>query len=213
MTNYFLMMLQHLHEHEEVLLYSNLFHVPASHQTEVMCYLHDLYAQEALGFPHQVPAFDQDAALWGAHLLYSACQLLLYRENKGAELSKILPVYGGAHTASAMLSVDLSLRFLPDVIAQAQAIDPDDPLIEVLAAHLKVWHFSGVNYELAIDKLAYNVITSNACLKQLYIDRIIKFKKMKLATHQLFVSGVKASLGWYAEALWRDFAIENSNKS
>ena len=209
MTNYFLKMLQHLHQHEEVLLYSNILNITNEEQQEVTDYLETKYKEESLEFPYQTPSFDQEAAIWAANILYSASHLLLHRENRVEDLNKILPPFFIRVTPSAMLSADLSLRFLPDLIKQTEVIDPEDMLIDILERHLTTWHYSGINYDLPINELDLKFIKTDNCLYQLYINRIIEFKKQKLAQHNVFYTGVKTSLGLYAADFWKEFTLAN----
>lgn len=202
-------MLQHLHQEEEVLIYSNKLHISTAQELEVVSYLKQFYETESLNYPHQAPQFDANAAIWAAQTVYLACQLILLRENKGSDLGIILPPYQQSYSASAILSADLTLRFLPDIISQASVIDPTDPLIAVLESHLMAWHYSGVNYTLKTDNLAFATINSNNCLKQLYVDRIIEYKKNELAQLPIFQPAVKASLGWFASTLWGDFELKH----
>jgi len=208
MTNYFLKMIQHLHQEEEVLLYANILEFSIQDQHEVVAYLREVYAAASLDYPYQAPEFDENAALWAAHTLYMSNQLLLYRENAEADLGKILPYYTEAITPSAILSADLTLRFLPDVISELSVIDPDDALIPILESHLLVWHYSGVHYKLDIGKMAFATISKNPCLKQLYCDRIIQYKHRALAQHPLFHQTIKANLGIHAATFWKDFELE-----
>lgn len=190
-------------------MYSNKLQISTAQELEVVAYLKQFYETESFNYPHQPPLFDANAALWAAHTVYLACQLILFRENKGSELGQILPPYHQEYSAAAMLSADLTLRFLPDIITQASLIDPTDQLVGVLEAHLMAWHYSGVNYPLKVENLAFSSINSNACLKQLYVDRIIEHKKNNLAQLPAFKTAVKASLGWFAPSLWGDIELED----
>ena len=202
-------MLLHLHQHEEVLLYSNILDISVDEQQAVIQYLGQYYEQETLDYPHTAPHFDGDAALWAAHTLYMANQLLLFRENKREDLAKILPPYTYELTPSAILSADLTLRFLPDVIKQLAEIDPEDVLIPILEGHLCAWHYSRINYELEMN-LAFANIQKNDCLMQLYTNRIIRYKRKDLAFQEIFYPQVKASLGMHAGHFWKDFELEDT---
>lgn len=204
-ANYFCQTLQHLRAYEEVLLFANLLQFSEEEQGEAIGFLAKEYAEEALHYPYEAPAFDGAAALWAARTVYMAAQLLLYRENKVAELEALLPAYPHTIGPSAVLSADLTLRFLPDILLQLKAIDPEDALIDVLEAHLKAWHYSGVCYPLPADKLDVTFLTGSPCLFQLYVDRIIFYKNRLLARHPVLESGVKAALGMYAATFWSDF--------
>ena len=173
------------------------------------------YENESLNYCFAVPKFEATAALWAAKTIYTATQLMLYRENKDSDIQVLLPAYDSEITPSVLLSADLVLRFLPDVISNLKAIDPEDKLIEILENHLLTFFYSGVNYSLPINELKIFSIPASPCLYQLYIDRIIEYKKIELAKHPLLVNGVKSSLGMYAGVYWKEFqqsvTIENGS--
>lgn len=209
-ANYFLQTVQHLRQYEEVLLFANLLRVSEEDQKEAVRYLASEYKEEAVNYPYRPPPFDEAAALWAAKTVYVAAQLLLYRENKEADLPPLLPAYEGTVTASAVLSADLLLRFLPDVLLQLKAIDPDDALIAVLERHLRTWHYSGVRYAMPVDALDFSLLQSSPPLRQLYVDRVIQYKNSPLAKHDAIRQGVKASLGLYASPFWNEFKTKEA---
>lgn len=211
MQNYFLQTIEHLRHYEEVLLYGNLLTVPEDHEKEVANYLAREYEQESLHYPFTAPAFDPAAALWAAKTLYIATQLLLYRENKEADLEDLLTAYTATLTPSAILSADLLLRFLPDVINHLKAIDPEDKLVEMLESHLHTWHYSGVGYALQTEMLDFTTIIANTCLLQLYTDRVLEKKERQLAIHPALVKHIQASLGLHAQVYWSDFQLQLEN--
>ncbi|MBE7173549.1 MAG: hypothetical protein INR73_23455 [Williamsia sp.] len=203
--NYFLHTIQHLRQQEEVLLFNNLLEVTVQQREEAAQYLAEAYQHESINYPFQVPVFDQAAALWAAQTVYTASQLVLYRKHGITELAQLLPAYSKAPGAAAMLSADLLLRFLPSLINQLKVYDPEDGLVEVLENHLKAWHYSGVNYSLPVHELSFDVVVSHPCLYQLYIDRVIEYRRLPLAEHPQLISGVRASLGMFAAVYWNEF--------
>ena len=148
----------HLRQAEEIILYDRLLVFTPEDDELVKDLLKIEYETESPGYPFAAPAFDAAAALWGAKTIYTACQLVLYRENKTAELPELLPPYKGDINASAMVSVDLCLRFLPEVISSARNIDPEDSLVEIIENLLTQWHYSGIGHPLK------NKITGLPCL-------------------------------------------------
>lgn len=186
------------------MLFASQLHFSEEEQLDAVRYLAKEYEEEALNYPFKVPPFDEEAALWAAKIVYTASQLLLYRENKAHELTALLPAYFHPINASAILSADLTLRFLPDILLQLKAIDPEDPLIALLEGHLKTWHYSGICYPLAVEELDFTLLASSACLQQLYTDRIIFYKNQRLALHPEINSGVKATVGIYGPRFWRE---------
>ncbi|MEM9824038.1 MAG: hypothetical protein AAF985_23335 [Bacteroidota bacterium] len=203
-------MIQQLREDEEVMLYALLLNISNKSAWEVAEYLAQAYQEESLNYPHQAPPFEIKAALWGASTVYIAAQLMLYRENKVAEVNSFLPPFDQAITPGAVLSVDLCLRFLPDIVRELKNIDQEDLLIPLLEDYLKTWHFSGVNYRLADETLDFTVIQSNQCVHQLYADRIVTYKALPRAKHPAIQHLIKANMGNFGTHLWSQFnRIEN----
>jgi hypothetical protein len=213
MQNYFLQTIEHLRHYEEVLLYGSLLQIPEEQEKEVATYLAREYGQESLHYPFTAPAFDPAAAAWAAKTVYIATQLLLYRENKEADLQALLPGYPAALTPGAVLSADLVLRFLPHAIHHLKAIDPEDGLVDVLETHLTSWHYSGIGYTLPHERLDFSVITAHPCLLQLYTDRVIEKKEQQLALHPALVQHIQASMGLHTQVYWSNFQpqLENGN--
>jgi hypothetical protein len=205
MNNYFLMMLTAIREREEVILYDNIFQTSEQEQHQVIDYLNQVYHQESLEYPHQIPPFDAHAGLWAANTLYVSAQLLLYRKNSNNDLSVLLPHFMYPKTPSAVLSADLSLRFLPDVITHLDRINPEDELIPILENHLYSWHYSGINYPLLVEKLDFTIEQSDRCLQQLYANRIIEYQRKPLAETIAFSEIVGASLGDYRKSFWVNY--------
>lgn len=198
-------MLTAIREREEIILYDNIFQVSEPEQHQVIDYLSQVYHQESLEYPYQVPTFDIHAGLWAANTLYVAAQLLLYRKNSNADLLTLLPNFIYPKTPSAVLSADLSLRFLPDIITQLDKINPEDELIPIVEKHLYSWHYSGISYPLSVDKLDFTVEESNRCLQQLYANRIIEYQRKPLAETTAFSEIVGASLGDYRKNFWGNY--------
>lgn len=205
--NYGLQMIEKLRQEEEILLYDNILTISEQDSLALKAFLQAEYAQESLEYPYKVPIFDADAAVWAAKTIYIAAQLLLYRENKEKDLAALLPTFSGEYTPSAILSVDLSMRFLPDILQQLKLIDSEDALIPLLEKLLYDWHYSAVNYPLEIEKIAFDTFPKQDCLQQLYANRIIAHKNLHLAKHPLFHSWIQANLGMYANDFWKELRI------
>jgi hypothetical protein len=207
-TNLFLKMIKHLRREEEVVLFGNVISINRQEGNQAADFLISEFQAESLEYPHTPPSFNTDAALWAAKTVYRAAQLMLYRENKIVEVEDLLPSYDAAIDPSAILSADLYLRFIPDIISHLKLIDPEDPLIKILEQQLIIWHYSGVGYPLNIDELNINNAYSQSCLLQLYANRIIANRRLPLATHPFFINAVSASLGMFASEIWKDFKPE-----
>jgi len=201
---YFLDTINHLRKFEEVILYNQILNIPSEEDILVIKCLEYEYNNECLEYPYLAPPFDAEASLWGAKIVYMASQLLLYRKNRETEIQVLLPEYLYNPSISSILSADLTLRFLPDIIENMQVIDPDDKAIEILINILQKWHYSGIGSTLNIKKLNFETIFSDNCTKQLYINRIIAFKAKHLAELPNIKTLINESTGNYTSCFWKD---------
>ena len=206
--NALLLMLKTLREKEEVILYNNLLEIPQQHIQEALEFLANEYDKETLDYPWQAPPFDSSAAQWSMNIIYFATQLILYREHKNKDLDRLFFPFQNKIAAKSVLSADICLRFIPQIIDQLDLIDTEDPLKKILQDILHIWHYSGLEYtSLDSENLDFSVITSNPCLLQLYIDRVIKFKNKSVACHSTIIHHIKSSLGLYHQDFWKDLEI------
>lgn len=212
LTKPFLSFVRQLRLNEDVLLYCYALQATAEDEQAVADFLKDEFEKEALDFPDGSPALDRDAALWSAKTIYLCAQFILYREHTPGDLGFLLPAYTGEMNASAIVSADLCLRFLPPMIQQLKLMDMEDPLIAVIENHLYQWHYSGVSYMLDKDKLDFTVVTSDSSLFALYCNRITYYQNLSLATHPVFASSIRGSMGMYGALLWKEFT-ENDKSS
>lgn len=206
--NVFSSFLKNLRRNEEVILFQKIFKIAEKDRTTALNFLQTDYKSEGLNFPHTAPEFDTKAAFWAAKTIYIAAQLILYREHQPEDLKTLIPDFGKEITPSAILSADLCLRFLPDMISQLKMIDSEDELIPILEKILSNFHYSGINFQLEIDSLDFKKVKNNACLLQLYVNRIIESKNIHLANHPAFREAVAASLSIYKNEFWAELKFE-----
>ncbi len=206
----FLDLIKNLRQREDLTLSQFMLEFPKHEAEAVIEFLRNEFSREALNHPFEVPEFDPNASLWAANTVYVAAQLILYREHKETELGLLLRPYEGERNASAFLSSDLTLRFLPDMINTLKMVDTEDALIPLLESTLQVWHFSWVDFPLDPGILDFSVVENNRCLHQLYCDRIIENKRITFATHPVFKDSIRAQLGLYGNDLWKEFVIATS---
>ncbi|BAV07993.1 hypothetical protein SAMN05421788_103336 [Filimonas lacunae] len=204
LNNFFLDTIYHLRNHEEILLHTS-YTPPLEEDKELLTHFLEMeYGNECLEYPGTAPVFDGAAALWGAQVVYTASLLLLDRKHHVEEIPTLLPSYTGPVTEGAMLSADLCLRFLPQIIKQLQAIDAEDVLIPLLEQVLTRWHYSGIGLELGIENELLEIALRHNCLRQLYVNRIIQYQYKPLATHPLWQPWVMAAMGNYTTYFWKD---------
>lgn len=201
-ANQFLDVIDHLRSGEEVLIHVGSYHQGEAFDEDVILYLEREYDNERKNYPADPPAFEAAAALWAARIVYTASHLLLDRSALPEDIPALLPGFSADITASAFVSADLCLRFLPAITTQAKNIDPDDSLIKLLEDILQSWHYSAIGYFTEIGNLDFEMITSDRCLAQLYTDRIIERKAEVFVSHGLLADRIKGSLGAYQDQFW-----------
>jgi hypothetical protein len=201
--NYFFHSISHLREQEEMLIYDRFTSPTAKEVDAVAELLREEYATEALNFPGLAPSFESGAAVWAAKVVFNASQLLLSREKDVQDIVELLAPYSGEMTPAAILSADLCLRCLPDIITKAREINPDDPLIGSLEDLLLVWHYSGIGYFRG-DLSDLSAILGDDCLRLLYIDRIIERRVTDLAHLRQFQPGILAAMGDHGTFFWKE---------
>ncbi|MES2775512.1 MAG: hypothetical protein V4722_15155 [Bacteroidota bacterium] len=194
-----------LRSNGEITLFERLLTFEKADEDLVVDFLQLEYEAEAQNYPYTAPVYDGAAALWGAKTTYNICQLILCREHKVAELPGILPAFTGPITAGTILSADLCLRLLPQVLADTRHIDPEDSLVELAENILQQWHYSGIGYSLPVEKMEWEPVLSDNCLFQLYADRVIEKKDQQRATQPMLNQKIRAAMGIYAPHFWKTF--------
>lgn len=196
-------MITRLYQQGEIVLYNNVLNIPADEALVTGDFLREVYDWEKQNYPFTAPEFDWTAALWSAKIVYFSAQLLLYRENAIDEVETLLLPYTENPNASNILSVDICLRFLPDILNKLKAVDSEDEIIPILEKFLVQWHYSAFNFTTEETNLNFDPIISDDCLRQLYCDRIIAHKDFKRARHEAIRPFVVGSLGDYEAIFWK----------
>jgi len=198
----FLDTIYHLRTIEQVILYNKLIVVSKTEETDTALFLESEYENEILEYPGTAPQFNPTAALWAAKTVYFAVQLLLYREHKISDLGDFLPEYNEKTDAAVLLSADLCLRFLPQIIEEMKRLDADDFAIPILENHLIQFHYSAIGFEIDIEKINMDIVSSDVCLQQLYLDRIVERKAIKFAETDFIKKQLEIGFGDYKKIFW-----------
>lgn len=162
------------------------------------------HAAEALHLAYQAPAFEPEAAGWAATLLYRSAQLTFLRDYDEAAVAEHLAGWPGVATPEASYSADLTLRYLPALLAQARHLAPADALVSRLQALAQQWPLSFVGGAPAPAE-APAAVLAHPALRTLYLDRIIEHRDRARAAQPGVAEGIRAALGEYATHLWPDF--------
>jgi len=209
MEHYFYDTISHLRLTQEMILYDKILTINSEDERLVKDFLLVEYESENINYPFESPEFNPDAALWAAKIVYISCQIIFYREHSESDLSSILPAYVAEITPGAILSADLCLRFLPQILNEAKQIDPDDLLCDLLHEILKKWHYSAIGTEIDDVVFDFSPIFSNLCLEQMYLNRVIEKKDIKRAELDSINRRIKSVLGNHATFFWPEL-IKNT---
>jgi hypothetical protein len=147
--------------------------VPADELRAAENTLVELEAVYRLDLPGEAPPLAIDAARWAAVSLFYACQFAAFR-NAGEEM--IAAALGSpvpaAEAASQHYSVDLTFRFLPDLLRLARSDAEGDPLLVYLRQWAVAWPLSSVGLPEAAPS-SLEPIVNHPCLFGIYCDRIL----------------------------------------
>jgi hypothetical protein len=200
----FLDTIYHLRTEERIILYDKLIEIPKNDEADAILFLESEYEKEALHYPYTVPQFDAKAALWAAKTVYFGAQLFLHREHKIEELKTILPKYEGTRNASAILSADICLRFLPQINEELKIVDADDPVVGIFSNYLQQFHYSAIGFDVKCDEINTAIIFSDDCLQQLYLDRVVERKDILLAGVPEIKAALLNGFGDYQKVFWKE---------
>lgn len=165
------------------------------------------YEQQKQELTGTVPAFDAAAAIWAAGFLYRAVQLVMLRDLGEEEVNSLLTPYDGVISAEAILSVDLSFRYLPNLLGLAKGLAPEDVLVKRLHEAAVQWPFSSVGMQVEAE-LNIEAIMSNVCARRSYIDRIITARDIKRCKNPQVKEYIQEALGDYGHVLWPGYKPE-----
>lgn len=205
LSNPFYRMIERLLGANELVLFGRINNISEKQSESVLGLLRGYYDKEAKAYPFVAPIFNKEAALWSSKVLFHAAQLLMYREHEADSIHQLIPSFSKPKSAATILTADVSLRFIPNILKQLEVIDIEDSMIPILEALLKEWHYSGLLSDVEIIAPTFNEAFDDKCLMQMYTDRVIDRKKLIIAKNEYVFPWVSASLGDYAEIYWKEF--------
>lgn len=175
-TSYFFDSIQLLRTEGDIILHSKFVQWSEDEEEYVVEFLSNEYKKERIHYPDGLPDFDKSAALWGAKITFISAQLLMLREVEGLDFNKVLPHFEEEMSISAILSADLCLKFLPEIIEKASDIDPYDELIEWLDEILINWPYSGIGRRNVDDRdgIKHLDLLKDHLMILVYSDRVVK---------------------------------------
>lgn len=149
--------------------------------------------------PRNPPPCDRAAIEKTIELIYRAAQLAVFRELGPEEVAKLEPQIPLSNdSAAAIYSVDLVLRFLPDLTRIVRGMNPEDPLLAILKGWGAQWPLSSVGIpDIAVASI--EPILSDACLSQMYIDRVIEAGAVDRLSDPRVSEMVRGAIGAFPE--------------
>ena len=177
----------------------HLRHPSADDLLETKSILKELELSYRANLPGDPPTVSDNALLWGAVTTFHASSFLAYRDASEEVIRQALSVpCPEAFSPSVCYSVDLTFRFLPDLVRLARAASPNDPLVEVLTALARQWPLSSVGIADVVP-IDLTPFLDDDCLLQLYTDRIIATKDRSRLNEPRIHDKVRASIGLHSE--------------
>lgn len=201
-----------LRKDECITIFTDLYEISKKEEQEAADYFESEFEKERLEFLSDQISCDRETAVWAAKILYHSAQLYLIRRDTAKNLDKLIPPFKGKRNTAAVLSADLSLRFLPQTISALQAADPEDPLIGMLENILLQFHYSGIGFDLDLEKVSWEEELKDTTYRKLYLERIVEKKAYRLAEIPYINQLLMAEFGLYKDIFWRELKIiENGN--
>lgn len=190
-----------------ITIFTNLQEISQQEEKDAADYFETEFEKERLDFLSDQISFDRESAVWASKILYYSAQLHLIRENTEKDLHMLIPSFTGNRTISTLLSADLSLRFLPQVISALQNTDPEDPLIGILENILKQFHYSAVGLDLHLSGMSWEEELKDRTYRKLYLERIVERKAYSLAEIPYINQLLIAEFGLYKDVFWKELKI------
>jgi len=170
------------------------------------------YKKDILDIPSTAPAFHAEAAFWGAQYIYRAVQMIVLRELGDEEVKKHLANCPFEKSPEVIYSIDLTMRYLTDLLNIAKGLAPDDILVKKLKQAAVEFPFSSVGLKVEGD-LDEKIILSHPALKYAYADRIINKKDKNRIKNNNVLEIVKELLGDHTSTFWKEIELKNENNS
>lgn len=198
-----------LRQEECITIFTDLQEISSKEEKDAAHYLETEFENERLEFLSDTVSYHKEAAVWAAKVLYHSAQLYLVRENTAKDLNRFIHAFKGKKEVSALLSADLSLRFLPQVILALKNADPEDPLIGLLENILTDFHYSAVGYDIELGHVDWEKELSDSTYRKLYLERIFERKAYALAEIPFINQLLTAEFGLHKDIFWRELKIIN----
>lgn len=193
-----------LRKEECITIFSDIHEITKKEEQDAADYFQAEFEKERLEFLSDTLVCDKETAVWAAKIVYHSAQLHLIRENTAKDLNKLIPSFKGKKDISAILSADLSLRFLPQIVSALQVSDPEDPLVKMLENILKQFHYSAVGFDLNLEDINWEEELKDKTYRKLYLERIVEKKSYRLAEIPYLNQLLIAEFGLHKDVFWKE---------
>ena len=146
--------------------------------------------------PGNPPEFVAESAVKAAQILMAICQAVVHREISLEQTEQTIheACLSDGDTPSLHYSVDLVLRYLPQVDERARRISESDALLELLRTLGRRWPMSSVGMKgCVLDELP--TALQHPSLWRMYVDRIISTKDLSRVSIPSVRDAVAATIG------------------
>lgn len=196
-----------LRKEECITIFTDLQEISKKEEQDAADYFESEFEKERLEFLSDQINCDRETAVWAAKVLYYSAQLYLIRKDTAKNLEKLIPQFNGKRNVASLLSADLLLRFLPQIISVLQNADPEDTLIKMLENILRQFHYSGIGFDLDLEKIDWEEELKDNTYRKLYLERIVEKKAYSLAEIPYINKFLIAEFGMYKDVFWRELKI------
>jgi hypothetical protein len=173
--------------------------LPEQESDEVERTLADFELRYRNVLPGTPPSIDLPAARYGATMLYQACRFLAHPNLGIGDLECAFGVVPPESMGpSVHYSVDLSLRFLPDVCRMTREKGAEDPLCTELSKLANQWPLSSVGIP-GVTNVVVDAFVSDRCMRRLYVDRVIRCSDLFRLQDRRVQEEVVEALGAFPE--------------
>ena len=176
-----------------------LNHPSADDLEETKSVLKEMELSYRANLPGDPPKVSEKALLWGAATTFYASSFLAYRD-AGEDVMRLALSANCPENPSPSVcySVDLTFRFLPDLVRLARAVSPNDPLVDALTTLARQWPLSSVGIA-HVGPVDVTPFLDDDCLLQIYADRIIVMKDRSRLNEPRVRDKIRASIGLHSE--------------
>jgi hypothetical protein len=196
-----------LRKDECITVFTDLQEISKKEEQDAADYFESEFEKERLEFLSDQINCDKETAVWAAKILYHSAQLYLIRENTAKDLQKLIPEFKDKRDISSILSADLSLRFLPQIISALQNADPEDTLVKMLENILQQFHYSAVGLDMDLSKINWEEELKDKTYRKLYLERIVEKKAYSLAEIPYINHLLIAEFGLHKDIFWKELKI------